>query len=82
MPKEPGLVSGARGKEVERLQVYLGKFGYLESPVLDEFRLRSPITSSPPVAEKGIFDDATVQAVKGKSLFLNVIVRYALPGAA
>lgn len=63
IPKKVGLAQGERGNEVDRLQAYLEKFGYLDSPILDQFGLRSPISSSP-TAEKGVFEDATVQALK------------------
>jgi len=63
MPTVSGLAPGARGTEVTRLQAYLAKFGYLDSPVLDTFRARTLLTPAP-AAERGMFDDATTRALR------------------
>jgi hypothetical protein len=49
--------------DTEKLQEYLSRFGYLDSPVLDSFGVRSEIIG-PPLAKKGIMDDATIEATK------------------
>ena len=49
--------------DTEKLQEYLSRFGYLDSPVLDSFGVRSEIIR-PPSAKKGIVDDATIEATK------------------
>jgi hypothetical protein len=49
--------------DIEKLQEYLSNFGYLDSPTLDSYGVRSELTR-PPSAKKGIFDDATIEATK------------------
>jgi len=63
IPTAAGLAAGAKGAEVERLQTYLKKFGYLESPVAESFRINT-VLASIPAAEKGTFDEGTMQALK------------------
>ena len=55
MPRSAGVAAGDRGGEVERVQAYLRKFGYLESPALQDFGARTRL-AAPPAAEEGVFD--------------------------
>lgn len=80
IPTVSGLILGSRGDEVERLQAYLAMFGYLESPVLDTFRVRTVIAPAPD-AKKGIFDDATAQALKHFQTFNHLPVTGVLDDA-
>ena len=66
--KAPGRKSKDSGQtakrtDTEKLQEYLSRFGYLDSPVLDSFGVRSELIR-PPSAKKGIMDDATIEATK------------------
>jgi hypothetical protein len=63
MPREAGLTRGAEGDEVERLQAYLKKFGYLEAPAEEGYAsLRAAARA--PRAEPGTFDGGTVAALR------------------
>ena len=63
MPETVGLKLGSKGVQVERMQAYLGKFGYLESPVVDDFSVRSRLIDLPS-AKKGDFDENTEVALR------------------
>jgi hypothetical protein len=63
MPSEAGPSEGATGDQVRRLQSYLARFGYLQSPVLDELGVDSRLQSAPS-AEEGTFDEATADALR------------------
>ncbi|MCE0486834.1 matrixin family metalloprotease [Ornithinimicrobium sediminis] len=62
VPKSTGLKKGDTGADVERLQNYLSQFGYLESPVLDEFGVDHAMAQEEP--EHGTFDDRTEEALR------------------
>ncbi len=62
LPTSAELAAGSRGDDVARLQTYLAKFGYLESPLLEAFGVRT-VLAPLPAAERGIFDDATAEAL-------------------
>jgi len=62
MPSVTDLTPGTQGFEVEKLQTYLAKYGYLESDVSDRFGTRSVLTATT-TPEKGNFDETTVQAL-------------------
>ena len=67
VPASADLNAGATGIEVEKLQDYLEKYGYFESPdseVLSEFNseaVREPDYIAP---KKGTFDEVTTEALK------------------
>ena len=63
MPNVSGLALGAAGDAVQRLQAYLAKYGYLESPVVGSFGAPTELAEAPGYA-KGTFDDATTQALR------------------
>ncbi|MGH9194771.1 MAG: DUF6623 family protein, partial [Acidimicrobiia bacterium] len=63
MPTSAELALGSRGEDVARLQAYLAKFGYLESPLLEAFGVRT-VLAPLPASERGIFDDATAQGLR------------------
>lgn len=57
------LEVGDTGPDVEWLQAYLKRFGYIDSPVLDKFGTRKiAIATAKPA--RGVFDENTKQAVK------------------
>jgi hypothetical protein len=65
MPTETGLAQGARGGQVERLQDYLRRYGYIESPVLESFGMETvPGMAAPAPEERGVFDENTVEALR------------------
>lgn len=67
-----GLKAGSEAKAVKRIQGYLEQYGYLSAdiPVFeqDEMFLRSGdddhVLDSPATAERGVLDDATIDALK------------------
>jgi peptidoglycan hydrolase-like protein with peptidoglycan-binding domain len=63
IPRMVGLSQGDQGEEIERLQAYLEKFGYLQSPVLETFGIRA-MRAVPPTARRGMFDTATTEALR------------------
>src|SRR5688572_28064355 len=63
MPSEAGPSEGATGDQVRSLHSYLARFGYLQSPVLDELGVDSRLQSAPS-AEEGTFDEATADALR------------------
>jgi len=67
-PSEVGLALGAEGIEVESLQHYLRRFGYLRS---DDAGAFGPMVSNLPTPEAapGRFDDATSDALRRYQLF-------------
>lgn len=62
LPTSAALAIGSKGDDVTRLQTYLAKFGYLESPLLEVFSART-VLAPLPAAERGIFDEATSEAL-------------------
>jgi peptidoglycan hydrolase-like protein with peptidoglycan-binding domain len=62
IPKASGLKRGDSSADVRRLQGYLARYGYLDSPVLDEFGLSHEFAEPPPEKE-GRFDDNTEAAL-------------------
>ena len=52
MPTETGLAQGARGGQVERLQDYLRRYGYIESPVLESFGMETVPGMAAPAPER------------------------------
>lgn len=73
MPTSAGLAPGSRGEDVRRLQDYLAKFGYLESPLLEAFSVRTPLAELP-APERGTFDDATEEALRRFQAFSHLPV--------
>jgi hypothetical protein len=73
VPTESGLSAGQRGNQVERLQAYLMKFGYLQSEVRQAFSVESRLESVPS-AESGVFDDATEEALRRFQAFTKLPV--------
>jgi peptidoglycan hydrolase-like protein with peptidoglycan-binding domain len=70
VPKSAGVGPGDSGGEVRKVQRYLERFGYLESPTLTQFGVSSTLAEGP--AETGKFDDNTRQAL------VNLQERYGL----
>jgi Matrixin/Putative peptidoglycan binding domain len=65
MPTEVGLAQGAQGDQVERLQEYLRRYGYTESPVPESFGMETvPGLAAPPPEEGGVFDENTIVALR------------------
>jgi hypothetical protein len=61
-PTAKGAKLGSSGVNVERLQNYLSRFGYLDSGVQAEFGMR-PDGAEPMPEQHGQFDDATERAL-------------------
>lgn len=59
MKKKP---SGSKS-EVEFAQEYLARFGYIDSPVFDRFAIPRTLVE-PKSVQKGVFDDATIEALR------------------
>jgi hypothetical protein len=75
MPTETGLAQGARGEQVERLQDYLRRYGYIESPVPESFGMETaPGFSAPAPEERGAFDENTATALRRFQEFNNLPV--------
>jgi peptidoglycan hydrolase-like protein with peptidoglycan-binding domain len=81
MPTSAGLAAGSRGDDVKRLQDYLAKFGYLESPLLEAFSARTMLAPLP-AADRGVFDDATEEALRRFQAFNHLPVTGELDAAA
>jgi peptidoglycan hydrolase-like protein with peptidoglycan-binding domain len=63
VPTASGLKRGDEGNQVKRLQAYLAKFGYLDSPDLGAFGVPSAKAFAPsPQRDK--FDEYTEQALR------------------
>lgn len=63
MPTKAGAVHGDEGAEVQRLQRYLKKFGYLQAPEEESFAdLRRSVRV--PRAQEGTFDDGTLAGLR------------------
>lgn len=62
VPKSTGCKKGDSGADVRRLQAYLARFGYLDSPLLDEFGL-SHAEAEPAPEKEGTFDEHTERAL-------------------
>lgn len=60
-------------KDIKELQDYLTKFGYLDSPLLESYGI-SRMLAAVPSAKEGVFDDATVSALKNFQKFNNLKV--------
>jgi peptidoglycan hydrolase-like protein with peptidoglycan-binding domain len=63
MPTQAGLAEGATGDQVSRLQQYLARYGYLESPTLATFGVDTRLQAAPS-AEEGTFDESTASALR------------------
>lgn len=75
MPTEAGLAQGAQGDQVERLQDYLMRYGYLESRVAEPFGLETaPGFSAPAPEERALFDENTATALRRFQEFNNLSV--------
>ena len=62
VPQTSSLKQGDKGDDAKRLQDYLTKFGYLESPATEAFGLVKAAVAAPPEQE-GNFDKNTEQAL-------------------
>ena len=71
--KEYVLAQGDEGPNVERLQSYLKKFGYLESPALDTFGTREDALAEESPAP-GRYDESTKRAVERFQEFAGIPV--------
>jgi hypothetical protein len=47
-PPAADLASSAEGPQVERLQSFLAKFGYIQSPILGTFGVADRMAAAPP----------------------------------
>ena len=63
VPTQPGAAVGSKGVNVERLQEYLERFGYIRSDAHTEFGV-SAEGAAPRPAQPGEFDEATEEALK------------------
>ena len=63
MEAPEGLAPGSSGDDVELLQNYLTRFGYLASPPSKEDGRKAELDLRP-MAEPGEFDDATEEAIR------------------
>jgi Matrixin/Putative peptidoglycan binding domain len=63
LPRAEGLHEGDSGEDVRRLQSYLEKFGYLDSPRLEEYGVPRERVAAPAAAE-GTFDQNTATALR------------------
>jgi peptidoglycan hydrolase-like protein with peptidoglycan-binding domain len=71
-PGRINLSPGERGPDVELLQKYLQRFGYLHIPELREEFLAVRAAADAPFAVFGVFDDATEQALKNYQGFFGL----------
>src|SRR5213593_1282978 len=62
IPQSAGLKQGSSGEDVFRLQAYLSKFGYLESPVREVFGVATE-KAAVGAPETGVFDSNTAHAL-------------------
>ncbi len=75
IPTEAGLSQGDQGDQVERLQEYLSKYGYLESPAPESFGLETVRGMALPAPEeRGHFDENTAGSLKRFQEFNNLPV--------
>jgi hypothetical protein len=75
MPTEAGLAQGAQGDQVERLQDYLMRYGYIESRAAESFGLETVRGMAAPAPEqRGRFDDNTARALRHFQEFNNLPV--------
>ena len=63
VPESAGLSLGDSGTDVRRLQRYLERFGYLDSPVLAQFGVSADLAEAAP-EKMGTFDDNTRRALE------------------
>jgi hypothetical protein len=73
IPTTAGLELGDEGTDVERLQAYLRKYGYIDSQVLDTYGSREVSIAEEPPAP-GVFDDNTKRAVERFQEFAGIPV--------
>jgi len=62
-PSARGLSRGATGADVEQLQDFLRRFGYLDAPAADDPFAVARAVSPAPVSTPGTFDDATTESL-------------------
>jgi peptidoglycan hydrolase-like protein with peptidoglycan-binding domain len=62
VPQTVNLKRGDKGDDVKRLQEYLTKFGYTESPLTEAFGSEKAMVSAAP-EQDGNFDENTKQAL-------------------
>ena len=67
MPTEVGLAQGAQGDQVERLQEYLRRYGYTESPVPESFGMETVPGLAAPLQRKGASSTRTPARPSGAS---------------
>ncbi|HEY0319572.1 MAG TPA: matrixin family metalloprotease [Pyrinomonadaceae bacterium] len=73
IPTSAGFQLGDEGGNVERLQAYLMKYGYIESPVLDTFGVKEEaMTIEAPTP--GVYDESTKKAVERFQEFAGLAV--------
>lgn len=72
-PMTATLKTGDQGPNVEKLQDYLKKFGYLDSPILDTFSVREDATAEEAPAT-GVYDENTRRAVEKFQAFTGIPV--------
>ena len=63
VPTKSGLKQGDKGPQVKRLQSYLSKFGYIESPVLESFGMPKELAAVADV-QSSTFDENTAKALR------------------
>lgn len=74
IPTTAGLQQGDEGEDVQRLQNYLSKFGYIESPNAAVYGTTPERTTASAPEAPGAFDDNTRQALEGFQRFAGVEV--------
>ncbi|HEV2861013.1 MAG TPA: matrixin family metalloprotease [Pyrinomonadaceae bacterium] len=74
IPTKAGLKQGDAGEDVQRLQNYLSKFGYIESPNDAIFGTTSERTAASAPEAPGAFDDNTRRALESFQRFAGVEV--------
>jgi peptidoglycan hydrolase-like protein with peptidoglycan-binding domain len=80
-PSAIGLSEGITGSDVEKLQEFLQRFGYLQIPVGNEEFSAVRAATSPPNARLGDFDEETVTALRNFQQFHGLPPTGVLDGA-
>ncbi len=74
IPTTAGLQPGDEGEDVRRLQNYLSKFGYIESPATVAFGVTPERAAATVPESEGTFDDNTRRALESFQRFIGIPV--------